>query len=189
MAGSVTVKSPEEMSPREYMGLALRTERTPEFIALADDKPGAWTDASTFARLIHGAIGLCTEAGELQDAIKRRLIYNKPLDRVNIIEEIGDLLWYCALVLDSQGATFEEAMERNIAKLRVRFPDKFSFEAANVRDLAAERRALEAAPMNAPSTLCGTFVCYSEMARSNLYCTLPRDHEGRCSNLSYAYDK
>ncbi len=179
MAGSVTVKSPEDMSPREYMGLALRTERTPDFVV--EQAPSSTlTSARMLARLLHGAIGLCTEAGELQDAIKKNLIYGIMIDRVNIIEEIGDLMWYCALVLDSQGSTFEDAMERNIAKLKVRFPDKFSFEAANVRDLDAERKALEgddrAALRAAVKTQCS--FRFGSMNGNGPFCSLVVGHDG-----------
>ncbi len=123
------------MTPNEYQKLALVTEKTPTF--LTDDK------GNHGARLLHGAIGICTEAGELQDAIKKNLIYGKPLDGTNIMEECGDILWYVALCLDASGYTMEQAMERNIAKLKARFGDKFTEHAALNRDLDAERAVLE----------------------------------------------
>jgi hypothetical protein len=46
-------------------------------------------------------------------------------------------------MLDSCGYTMSQAMEVNIAKLEKRFAGKFTQEAANVRDLAAERETLE----------------------------------------------
>jgi hypothetical protein len=46
------------------------------------------------ARMWHHATGISGEAGELLDAIKKVMIYNKPLDRENVIEELGDLEWY-----------------------------------------------------------------------------------------------
>ncbi len=95
------------------------------------------------ARLLHGALGACTETGELQDMIKKHLIYGKPLDLVNVIEEIGDTMWYLAIVLDACGVTMSDAMQRNITKLRLRYPEKFTSEKALNRDLAAERAALE----------------------------------------------
>lgn len=47
--------------------------------------------------LLHCATGLVTESAELVDAIKKHVFYGKPLDVVNIKEEIGDLLWYIAI--------------------------------------------------------------------------------------------
>jgi NTP pyrophosphatase (non-canonical NTP hydrolase) len=123
------------MTPSEYMQESARTENTPDFIK--ND------DSSLAAHVMHGAMGVVTEAGELMDAMKRHLIYSKPLDRTNVIEEVGDQLWYIALVLRSIGSTFEEAMDLNIAKLRVRFPDKFDPERALNHDLVAERAALQ----------------------------------------------
>ena len=127
------------MTPDEYQREALRTEHTPGFIETDDPK----VQAAQVARVIHGAIGICTEAGELQDMIKKHLIYGKDFDPVNVMEECGDLLWYIALALDATGYTMEECMQRNIAKLRKRFPDKFTSEQALTRDLDAERAALE----------------------------------------------
>lgn len=47
--------------------------------------------------LLHCATGLVTESAELVDAIKKHVFYGKPLDVVNIKEELGDLLWYIAI--------------------------------------------------------------------------------------------
>lgn len=47
--------------------------------------------------LLHCATGLVTESAELVDAIKKHVFYGKPLDVVNIKEELGDLLWYVAI--------------------------------------------------------------------------------------------
>lgn len=45
--------------------------------------------------LQHMSLGFCGEMGEMLDATKKHIIYGKPLDTVNIIEEIGDVTWYC----------------------------------------------------------------------------------------------
>lgn len=146
------------MTPNDYQKLALRTEKTPPFLRpivsyVPPAGPGhreideafdkAEKVAHQKARLLHASIGLCTEVGELQDALKKHLIYGKPLDDVNVMEEAGDLLWYIALALDASGFTMEQAMERNIEKLRARFPTGFTEEKALVRDLGVERKALE----------------------------------------------
>ena len=122
------------MTANEYQKLALRTEHTPDFIV---------GHVPEMARLVHAAIGVATESGELLDALKKTLMYGKALDRINVMEECSDVLWYLALALDATGFTLEDCMERNIAKLRKRFPHKFTSEAALVRDLDAERSALE----------------------------------------------
>ncbi len=94
------------------------------------------------ARLLHGAIGLCTEVGEFQDALKKNVYYGKDLDLVNLKEELGDVMWYLAILCDELGTTFEEVQEVNIAKLKARYPDKFDFDKALNRDLETEREIL-----------------------------------------------
>lgn len=76
---------------REYQGFALRTEKTPVF----------WCGNHQKSRFAHGVIGICTEIGELQDQFKKNLIYGRELDPVNVVEELGDIAWYCALVCSS----------------------------------------------------------------------------------------
>jgi NTP pyrophosphatase (non-canonical NTP hydrolase) len=125
------------MQSNEYQQLALRTEKTPRITLAASGLRPEVID-----RLLHGMLGICTEAGELQDAIKKQMIYGKPLDITNVIEECGDLLWYIALTLDACMCPMSEAMERNIAKLKARYPEGFTEEKALTRDLAAELNAL-----------------------------------------------
>lgn len=52
--------------------------------------------------LVHMALGLAGEMGELIDALKRHHIYGKELDQVNIVEEVGDLAWYMANLMAVQ---------------------------------------------------------------------------------------
>ncbi len=93
--------------------------------------------------IIHAAIGISTEAGELLDPIKKLLFYGKPLDHVNLDEEVGDLLWYIVLYCNARGITIFDLMETNYAKLRTRYGEKFTQDKALNRDLDAERSVLE----------------------------------------------
>lgn len=128
------------MTPNQYQELALRTEETPPFVVA----PGASAEENlAIARLMHAGAGLSSESGEIWDQVKKHLIYGKPLDKLNIIEEAGDQLWYLALALKAVGGTMQQAMEMNIAKLEKRYGDKFSKEKALNRDLDAERQVLE----------------------------------------------
>lgn len=117
---------------RDYIEQAIRTESVPEI----------WLDTSRI-RLLHAGIGMATESGEFLDALKKHLYYGKPLDLTNLREEIGDLLWYMAIALDELDTDFDEVMETNINKLRIRYPDKFKASNALERDLDAEREELE----------------------------------------------
>jgi NTP pyrophosphatase (non-canonical NTP hydrolase) len=76
--------------------------------------------------LIHTALGLTGEAGEFADAVKKHVIYDKPLDRTNLLEEMGDILWYIALGCNSLGVTMTEVAAMNVAKLKERYPDRYT---------------------------------------------------------------
>jgi NTP pyrophosphatase (non-canonical NTP hydrolase) len=89
--------------------------------------------------ILHGALGISTEAGEILKAIQG----NGPLDMVNLAEEVGDILWYAHLILKRANMTFEQCMSININKLAKRFPDGFKEEPAIHRDIASERNILE----------------------------------------------
>lgn len=106
------------MTPIEYQILAMKT---------AKDM------GSTKMNLIHGAMGVSSDAGELVDAIKKHTIYNKELDFDNVVEEIGDVLWFCALICNTVGTNLSVVMEANISKLAKRYPDKYTDEAAIAR--------------------------------------------------------
>ena len=70
-------------------------------------------------QLDHAKIGMITELGELGDLIKRAFVYGKPFDPVNLMEEVGDYLWYFVLFCDVRGvrmATLDAEYE-----LRMRF--------------------------------------------------------------------
>ena len=92
---------------------------------------------------LHMAIGAATEAGELLDIYKKAFAYNKPIDKTNIAEELGDLLWYTVNLMRMLNFDPEGIMGTNVKKLRIRYPEKFTEEKAINRDLDAEREVLE----------------------------------------------
>lgn len=73
------------------------------------------------ADLLHMGVGVSGEAGELLDAIKKNTIYGKPLDIENVIEELGDLEFYMERIRQIIGATREQTIQANIAKLGKRY--------------------------------------------------------------------
>lgn len=93
--------------------------------------------------ILHAIIGIATEAGELLDPVKKAMFYGKPLDRSNLDEEVGDLLWYIAVYAEARGTTIEKLAQKNYNKLRFRYPDKFDNVKALFRDLQGEREILE----------------------------------------------
>jgi NTP pyrophosphatase (non-canonical NTP hydrolase) len=142
------------MTPEEYRVAALRTEHTPRFInhacrnieaidTNAEQYDRARKHDQRLSRMMHAVLGMITELGELCDPLKKHLIYGATLDTKNLAEEIGDQAWYSNLFIDALEVRLASIWERNIAKLRARFPDKFTEEKALNRDLDAEKRALE----------------------------------------------
>lgn len=95
----------------------------PEMVT-ALSKPGAvivseLTPAD--AELIHMAMGVSGEAGELLDAIKKATIYRKPMDMENVIEELGDLEFFMERIRQMVGVTREQTIQANIEKLGKRY--------------------------------------------------------------------
>lgn len=166
----------------QYAGLAVRTAKS---LPMKE-------------QITHAKWGLCTEAGELLDLYKRTVVYGKPFDKANLIEEIGDMCWYIALYVHTcevsfaepamptipvdtgfEHATLEElcklssaglglgvmpvgrlldvipnfcamagvdfwgCLGTNILKLAKRYGDKYTDQAALMRNLEAERGLLE----------------------------------------------
>lgn len=86
------------------------------------------------AHRMHMAIGISGEAGELLDAIKKHVIYRKPLDVENVIEELGDLEFYMEGMRQGLGITREECLRANVAKLSKRYESlQYSDDSAQAR--------------------------------------------------------
>lgn len=73
------------------------------------------------AHNLHMAVGISGESGELLDAIKKYVIYNKDLDIENVVEELGDLEFYMEGLRQGLDITREETITANIKKLGVRY--------------------------------------------------------------------
>lgn len=83
----------------------------------------------------HAVGGVCGEAGELMDCVKKELAYRKPVDRKNIIEELGDLRFYMRAVQNLYGISDQEVLQENANKLSTRYKD------LTYSDVAAVERA------------------------------------------------
>lgn len=84
---------------------------------------------------LHMGVGVSGEAGELLDAVKKYVIYDKPLDRANVVEELGDLEFYMQGLRAELGITREETLQANIAKLSKRY------HSGGYTDAQAQQRA------------------------------------------------
>ena len=78
--------------------------------------------------ILNGTLGLAGESGEVADHIKKHLFQGHELDKENLINELGDICWYIAIMAEGLGYTLEEVMKLNIEKLMKRYPDGFDRE-------------------------------------------------------------
>jgi len=88
--------------------------------------------------MVHMAMGVSGEAGELLDAVKKTFAYNKPLDRANVLEELGDIIFYVQGMANIMGWDLYEIVEHNREKLTKRYPVGYSDTAAQARADKAE---------------------------------------------------
>lgn len=79
------------------------------------------------------AVGVAGEAGELLDAIKKAWIYGLPLDVENVVEELGDILFYVQGLCNVLRVPIGDVIDHNIEKLSLRYPHQYSDEDAAAR--------------------------------------------------------
>lgn len=85
------------------------------------------TYPGTDNRLFHGVFGLTSEAGEVA-GILQKVYQGHDIDHDHLVKECGDCLWMISEILDSLGVSMSYCMEKNIEKLRTRYPDGFETE-------------------------------------------------------------
>ena len=106
------------MTLDEYQALAARTlgrDRTHE------------------QQLANAALGLTGEAGEVAEVIKKHLFHATPLDQEALAKELGDCLWYIGAFATVLGLSMDDIAQRNIDKLRKRYPEGFDTERSRNR--------------------------------------------------------
>lgn len=90
------------------------------------------------ADLLHMAVGVAGEAGELLDCVKKHVVYNKPLDTDNLIEEMGDLEFYMQGIRNLTEITRTFTLCMNMEKLT---GDNGRYKEGTYSDKAAQERA------------------------------------------------
>lgn len=110
------------MTNEKYQYMARRTQ--PEY-------------PNNIQMLINGAMGLCGESGEVCDIIKKYAFQGHELSKFAIINELGDVLWYVALLCDAIDTNISDIMEKNVIKLKTRYPNG-KFEAERSRNRTDE---------------------------------------------------
>ena len=106
------------MNLKQYQALAART--------INPEQPNR-------DKLINFAFGLAGESGETIDLLKKHLFHGHELDLDKLSYELGDIMWYVAGIATAAGLDLERIGERNIAKLRARYPEGFDTEKSRNR--------------------------------------------------------
>lgn len=109
------------MDANEYQRLAMRTAPYGIFDNYMD-------------AIDNAALGLCGEAGEFADLVKKHIYQNHQLERDHMGKELGDVLWYISMAATALGYDMEELMEMNIEKLQKRYPNGFEAERSQNRE-------------------------------------------------------
>lgn len=76
--------------------------------------------------LTNSVMGLCGEAGEVIDLVKKHLHHGHQLNKEKLILELGDVAWYLAEACYALDISLEEVLNKNIEKLKSRYPNGFT---------------------------------------------------------------
>jgi NTP pyrophosphatase (non-canonical NTP hydrolase) len=76
-------------------------------------------------RLLDAASGLAEESGEILAHVRKNRFQQKPIDRDEVLLELGDALWCLATIASSVGVSLGEVATRNVDKLKQRHPEGF----------------------------------------------------------------
>lgn len=111
------------MDAYEYQELAMRTndrKHTERLRKILDD--------GMTAQLLNGCLGLSGEVGEFNDMIKKVVFHEATAYVDHLEKELGDIMWYIALICDAFGFDLDHVMQLNIEKLKARYPDGFDVD-------------------------------------------------------------
>lgn len=115
------------MQGKEYQNLAMRTndrmatDRMIEKCNLKINEAGVFkSDGIDLGGIFNACLGLSGEVGELNDMIKKWIFHEKPFDEEHAKKELGDVMWYVAMMCESFGWDLDEILQMNVDKLKAR---------------------------------------------------------------------
>lgn len=104
------------MNLKEYQEICKRTAKTD--FKTSEEEIMCW------------GLGVAGEAGDIGSCIKKIVAHKKDVKN-GIKENIGDMLWYTAMICNFFKWNLDEVLEENIKKLKQRFPDGFNYQSVN----------------------------------------------------------
>lgn len=114
------------MTGNEYVKMAMQFndgKSTDRMLHLVEFLKGIEGSSIDLGGAFHAALGMAGETGEVLDLIKKWTFHEKELDTVHLERELGDVMWYVALMCESFGFDFEKILQMNYDKLSARYPD------------------------------------------------------------------
>ena len=117
--------------------MTVNTDAYLEFVNAVTSQPSQDADAFEYRiqelrgegfethRLLTASVGMCAEAGEFTEIVKKIIFQGKPVTEENMFHmkrELGDIMWYMAQACIALDVTFEELVEMNVEKLEKRYP-------------------------------------------------------------------
>ena len=121
------------MKANEYQSLAMRTndgQSNGRLIKKVDSLEGTHFEIGL---MLQASLGLSGELGELNDMIKKWIFHEKEMDWEHFEKEIGDICWYIAAMCQAVGVNFSDVLQKNVDKLKARYPEGFDVFLANHR--------------------------------------------------------
>ena len=76
-------------------------------------------------RYLTAALGICAEAGEFTEIVKKIVFQGNPVNEDNIYHmkpELGDVMWYVMQGCMALDTSLDEIIEMNVEKLQKRYP-------------------------------------------------------------------
>lgn len=80
------------------------------------------------AEFLELAMAMAVRSGKFADYMKKVLGHGHDLDREKVVKELGDVLWYVAMIAEMVDIPLSEVAETNNKKLANRYPNGFESE-------------------------------------------------------------
>ena len=71
-------------------------------------------------QVTHASMGLSGEAGEVLEWHKKKIFHGRNMTQEALVEELGDVFYYYARLLNLYGVSLDEVLEKNVVKINNR---------------------------------------------------------------------
>lgn len=116
------------MNFKEYQEQAARTDGgnlTAHFLGLCGE---AGEVVECVVETMELAIKMNIASSKVTESYKKHIGHGHELDTFKLAKELGDVLWYISAIATGLNLSLEDIAIANVAKLKTRYPDKFSSE-------------------------------------------------------------